>query len=271
MNLNKELGSVAEAVKKVMEAELSSKQKQIAKMAEPKHKIDAGDLAKLRAGHKPVKEEAEQIEELKKSTLGSYVKKASKDLANQSFDHGEDEHRQYGDPEDTEREDEMKKRERDIENRQKGINRAAKKLSKEEIEQEEKSFMTFSEMLAAYKEYGLAVIAEEPTQDEYEKEVDKAKDKSQGKEKAEVAKPLVQAVKQEETHKQVEVIDMTDPNEIKVSTIDLDERSMTKPEMEKREDIVKGMKKKMSGFKERYGDRAKNVMYATATKQAMKY
>jgi len=131
--------------------------------------------------------------------------------------------------------------------------------------------MTFSEMLAAYKEYGLAVIAEEPTQDEYEKEVDKAKDKSQGKEKAEVAKPLVQAVKQEETHKQVEVIDMTDPNEIKVSTIDLDERSMTKPEMEKREDIVKGMKKKMSGFKERYGDRAKNVMYATATKQAMKY
>ncbi len=57
MNLNKELGSVAEAVKKVMEAELSPKQKAIAKIAEPKHKIDAGDLAKLRAGHKPVKEE----------------------------------------------------------------------------------------------------------------------------------------------------------------------------------------------------------------------
>jgi hypothetical protein len=30
------------------------------------------------------------------------------------------------------------------------------------------------------------------------------------------------------------------------------------------------MKKGMPGFKERYGDRAKNVMYATATKQAMK-
>jgi hypothetical protein len=26
----------------------------------------------------------------------------------------------------------------------------------------------------------------------------------------------------------------------------------------------------MTGFKERYGERAKNVMYATATKQAMK-
>jgi hypothetical protein len=30
------------------------------------------------------------------------------------------------------------------------------------------------------------------------------------------------------------------------------------------------MKKGMAGFKERYGDRAKDVMYATATKQAMK-
>ena len=88
-----------------------------------------------RAKRKLSKEEVEQIDELKKSTLGSYVKKASKNLANQSFDHGEDEHRQYGDPEDTEREADMKKRERDIENRQKGINRAASKLSKEEVEQ----------------------------------------------------------------------------------------------------------------------------------------
>ena len=45
---------------------------------------------------------------------------------------------------------------------------------------------------------------------------------------------------------------------------------MTEPEKEKKEDIVKSMKKGMSGFKDRYGDRAKNVMYATATKQAMK-
>ena len=53
---DKTLKSVAEAVKKVMEAELSAKQKAIAKMSEPKHKIDSGDLSKLRAGHKPVKE-----------------------------------------------------------------------------------------------------------------------------------------------------------------------------------------------------------------------
>ncbi len=56
MNLKKELSGVAEAVAKVMEAELSPKQKAIAKLAGPKHKIDSGDLAKLRAGHKPVEE-----------------------------------------------------------------------------------------------------------------------------------------------------------------------------------------------------------------------
>ena len=50
----------------------------------------------------------------------------------------------------------------------------------------------------------------------------------------------------------------------------IEEREMTSAEMEKREKIVKSMKKGMAGFKERYGDRAKNVMYATATKQAMK-
>jgi len=48
------------------------------------------------------------------------------------------------------------------------------------------------------------------------------------------------------------------------------ERQMTDSEMEKKETIVKSMKKGLSGFKERYGDKAKNVMYATATKQAMK-
>lgn len=50
----------------------------------------------------------------------------------------------------------------------------------------------------------------------------------------------------------------------------LNERKMTDAEMAKREKIVKSMKKGMAGFKERYGKKAKDVMYATATKQAMK-
>ena len=48
------------------------------------------------------------------------------------------------------------------------------------------------------------------------------------------------------------------------------EREMTSGETTERERIVKGMKKSLRGFKARYGDRAKSVMYATATKNAMK-
>lgn len=47
------------------------------------------------------------------------------------------------------------------------------------------------------------------------------------------------------------------------------EEEMTDAQYKKREEIVKSMKKKMGDFKKRYGDRAKEVMYATATKMAM--
>jgi hypothetical protein len=50
----------------------------------------------------------------------------------------------------------------------------------------------------------------------------------------------------------------------------IEEKKMTDADMKERERIVKGMKKGLSGFKARYGARAKDVMYATATKQAMK-
>lgn len=49
---------------------------------------------------------------------------------------------------------------------------------------------------------------------------------------------------------------------------ELDERSLTSDEKSDMEKNVKGMKKKLSSFKDRYGDRAKNVMYATAAKIA---
>ena len=52
--------------------------------------------------------------------------------------------------------------------------------------------------------------------------------------------------------------------------VDLEEAEMS-PEMKaKQERIVKGMKKSYSSFVSKYGDKAKNVMYATATKMAMK-
>jgi len=49
-----------------------------------------------------------------------------------------------------------------------------------------------------------------------------------------------------------------------------EDKEMTDAQMKKREDIVKGMKDKTADFKKRYGKDYKNVMYATATKMAMK-
>jgi hypothetical protein len=48
------------------------------------------------------------------------------------------------------------------------------------------------------------------------------------------------------------------------------EKEMTPAQEKKREEIVLSMKKEMPRFKKKYGDRAKDVMYATATKMAMK-
>jgi len=134
-------------------------------------------------------------------------------------------------------------------------------------------------------EYAEITIGEEATQDEFNAEIKKAQAKSEGKEKAQVAKPFVQAVKQEETEITDEMIfEMIENAGIDFESLSdeefqnvaneayeiIKERQMTDAEMEKKEKIVKSMKKGLSGFKDRYGDKAKNVMYATATKQAMK-
>ena len=50
----------------------------------------------------------------------------------------------------------------------------------------------------------------------------------------------------------------------------VEERTLTPGETAEKERIVKGMKKSAAGFKARYGERAKSVMYATATKAAKK-
>jgi hypothetical protein len=56
----------------------------------------------------------------------------------------------------------------------------------------------------------------------------------------------------------------------KKEELEINEKTLTAAETKKKEEIVKSMKKGISGFKSRYGDRAKEVMYATATKQAKK-
>ena len=61
-----------------------------------------------------------------------------------------------------------------------------------------------------------------------------------------------------------------DPNKSMDKVVKTLEDKMTDAEMDKREKIVKSMKKKKDDFKARYGDQADDVMYATATKMAMK-
>ena len=57
---------------------------------------------------------------------------------------------------------------------------------------------------------------------------------------------------------------------VKEEAEQVDERELSKGETAEKERIVKGMKKSLAGFKSRYGDKAKSVMYATATKAAKK-
>ena len=137
---------------------------------------------------KKVKEDVEQIDELSKSTLGSYVKNAARDVGASrklaaDFKNQADKSRKPAAKAASSR---LSDKFYDVaQKRHKGIGKAVERLTKEEVEQ-------------------------------------------------------------------------------------VDERTLTKGETSERERIVKGMKKGLAGFKARYGDRAKSVMYATATKAAKK-
>jgi hypothetical protein len=150
-----------------------------------------------------------------------------------------------------------------------------------DIESEKKK-KKFSEMVNLYQEKGLKALSEMTvkegaSEDQWNAQVEVAKFKSNTKDddtvrpvkkKTNVATPLEVATKNEEVEIVEYPLDVDAINGIQMSTIE--ERHMTDGEMDKRETIVKSMKKGMAGFKDRYGDRAKNVMYATANKQAMK-
>ena len=93
-------------------------------------------------------------------------------------------------------------------------------------------------------------VKEEVDNETFTKEVEAQKEKDSGKnKKADIAAASVQSVKNEEVEQ-------------------VEERTLTEPEMDKREKVVKSMKKNLAGFKERYGNRGKEVLYSTATKIA---
>jgi len=272
-------------------------------------KIDGQDF-KILKGEKKVKEEVEQIDELSKDTLHSYVKKSFSDKEKPNLNTPE---RQKGlrkatsrlYKEDEEQIDEVKMADlpsTKVQGRAYGASKPEphavdtlkgpndSELKKIEAEKKKKKF---SEMVSLYQDKGLKslseMLAKEETVEEgaseaeYNAQLDVAKFKANTKD-GDGAMPVKQkttmvpkasqlSVKSEETHTTVQVIDFDPVNGVQHSQFDLadiQERQMTEPEMKKREEIAKSMKKGMAGFKDRYGDRAKNVLYATATKQAMK-
>jgi len=244
MNLKKELGGVADAVSKIMNEKLHPNQQKLDVHEPEKDELTSDDFKKLRAGKKAKevkKEEVEQIQEYE-SKDGRFVHKARPGVYGGSAP------------------------EKHVVDTLQG----PKKAELEKIEAEKKK-KKFSEMVDLYKNKGLKSISEMIAKEEvdnetFTKEVADQQAKSEGKKKqAEIAKGSVQAVKVEEETVEVEVV-VDGQNGF--TSAQIEERSLTEPEMKKKEEIVKSMKKGMAGFKERYGDRAKEVMYATATARA---
>ena len=90
-------------------------------------KVDAHDFKLLRSKKKKVAEEAEELEELSKKTLGSYINKATIQKGQHDFSAGSSkEQEEY---------DDMEHHTDKSEKRRAGINKAVKKLTKEDAEQ----------------------------------------------------------------------------------------------------------------------------------------
>jgi len=203
----------------------------------------------------PVKEESEQIEEVKLADL------TPRKIEGKSYG------KNYVDPEGDGDADDMKSKKKVSKGTYssratRGFETPAAKAKKDaKIAMRRESF---TELLNSYQEDGIKglfekleyveeeILDEEPSNDEFTAELQDAKAKAEGKgKKAEVAKPKVMATSNEEVEQ-------------------IEERTLTDDETDKKEEIVKSMKKGLAGFKERYGKDAKSVMYATATKQAKK-
>jgi hypothetical protein len=99
------------------------------------------------------------------------------------------------------------------------------------------------------------------------------------KDQAFVDKHIVDIKDLPDGYKQAEVLDLSanrladlekgEDKEV-YEAVEFTEEEMSDAQKVKKEKIVKELKKKMSEFKDRYGDKATDVMYATATKMAMK-
>jgi len=203
-------------------------------------------------------EEVEQIDEISKGTLGSYIKKASHDVAAKgAFT------RHFADKSRAETAAQrpdlarltMKKADKMQDagmKRRANMAKAVDRLTKEDVEQIDELSKT---TLGSYVKKAAKDIHSAGKDSSYYKYVDdnpqhqKSAKRDYEKRSAGISKAVGKLTKEE---------------------VQMDERTLTSAETKEKEKNVKGMKKSLSGFKSRYGDDAKSVMYATATKMAKK-
>lgn len=301
---NKQIRDVAEVARKIMMGEKLHPNQQKLDVHEPeKDELTADDFKKLRAGKKPdvKKEEVEQQDEAmshQAATTMKHIPNASPALKQAAKDikPGVGGYRDRvamlkagGVKEEVESIDEVKMADlpsTKVQGRSYGsskpqpsafdVLKGPKEKELKSIESEKKK-KKMSEMVALYKDGGMKaffesikkedLISEEPDSEQFAKELEDQKAKFDGKKKgADIAKASVQAVQQEGTEQEIQVINADGANG--VDQVNIEERTLTPGETKKKEEIVKSMKKGLAGFKERYGKDAKSVMYATATKQA---
>ena len=302
---NKQIRDVADVAARIMaglpplEEKLHPNQQKLDVHEPEKDELTADDFKKLRAGKKPdVKKEEVEIEEeshQSKTTMkhipnpSPAQKQAAKDIKPGVGGYRDriDMLKSAGVKEEVESIDEVKMADlpsTKVQGRSYGsskpqpsafdVLKGPKEKELKSIESEKKK-KKMSEMVALYKDGGMKaffesikkedLISEEPDSEQFAKELEDQKKRAAGtKPQADVAKASVQAVKQEEVEIQVINADLANG----VDQVNIEERTLTPAETEKKEATVKSMKKNLSGFKERYGKDAKSVMYATATKQA---
>ena len=188
-------------------------------------------------------ESVEQIDELKKSTLASYVKKASHDVAakgamTRQFANDSAAAKKAQNYFGAKKADDKANKMFDQSwKRRQNMGKAVDRLAKEEVMVEGSG--SKEKQKTPYRDINSP---------EYRAAVEKQKQRM-AKDKA--AEPGKKMLKKEEVEH-------------------IEERSLSTGEKAAMEKNVKGMKKNLAGFKERYGKDAKSVMYATATANAKK-
>lgn len=217
------------------------------------NKVDPTDLSALRKGlHKE-----EQINELKAETLKSYVKKAEKQLFQGKV---KNPHKEY--------------------ERQLGVDRAEERLNTGKFGQRRMDMKLDPEnpnqqkIVTFVRKYKFKEDADSLEEKRMFKP-DKSLAQFDGVPKPKTLKPSTKDyVNNGKPKHDVKNVGHEYPAKPKVGKYggptELEERKLSDKEKKKKEDLVMSMKKNLPGFKKRYGKRAENVLYGTATKMAKK-